>query len=106
MKNSELKNVSISWATLRPQDLIPSFLDAIQAIAPAHYEDFLASPFGPVPAYVQDEGESSDWWASEDAQALLESLFDILDEHAPEGFYFGSHPSDASDFGFWECEHA
>ena len=99
MNNEELKNVSISWATLRPQHLIPSFLDALGAIAPAHYESFLASPYGTIPAYVQDEGGSSEWWASDDAQALLEELFEILDEHAPEGFFFGAHSAYGSDFG-------
>ena len=72
--------------TTRLQDLIPCFLDAVGEFAPAHYEGFMASFFGPIPAYVQDEGDSSEWWDSEAAAALLESLVDILDEHAPEGF--------------------
>jgi hypothetical protein len=53
---------------------------------------------------VQDEGDASPWWSSEDAQFLLESLFDELDAHAPEGYYFGAHPGDGSDYGYWANE--
>lgn len=95
---------SISHGTHRPQDLIPVFLDAIREVAPAHYEGFMAAPFPPVPAYVEDEGDDSEWWDSEDARYLLESLFDTLDENAPDGTYFGAHPGDGSDFGFWDLD--
>lgn len=90
--------------TLRPQDLIPCFLEAVSEFAPAHFEGLMTSAFGPIPAYVQDEGEASEWWHSEDASALLENLFDILNEVAPEGCYFGAHLGDGSDFGWWKEE--
>jgi hypothetical protein len=35
---------------------------------------------------------------------LLESLFDTLDNYSPEGYYFGAHPGDGSDYGFWEMD--
>lgn len=99
-----MKNESISHGTLRTQDLIPAFLDAVQEYAQAEYEALMVCPFPPVPAYVYDEGDDSEWWQSDDASYLLESLFDILNDAAPEGCYFGAHPGDGSDFGFWECE--
>ena len=96
---------TVSHGTLRPQDLIPAFLDAVRDYAPAHYEGMMAAAFGPIPSHVMDEGDDSDWWQSEDAGFLLEALFNILEEAAPEGMYFGAHPGDGSDFGFWEiCE--
>lgn len=99
-----MQNVSISHGTLRPQDLIPAFIDALSSHFPAAYEQIMLAPFPLIPAFVQDEGDSSWWWDSEDAQYLLEDLLDRLNECAPEGFYFGTHPGDGSDFGFWECE--
>jgi hypothetical protein len=99
-----MKNVSIIHGTHRIQDLIPAFLDALEEYWPEAYEGYVAAPFGPIPSYVQDEGDESAWWDSDDAQFLLEALFEQLDGCAPEGFYFGAHPGDGSDFGFWSCE--
>jgi hypothetical protein len=99
-------NESVSHGTHRPQDLIPAFLDAVEAYAPAHYEAIVAQPFPFIPAYVQDEGDYSDWWDSEEAHWKVTELFDILDESSPEGCYFGAHPGDGSDFGFWQCKES
>jgi hypothetical protein len=95
---------TVSHGTMRPQDLIPAFLDVARDIAPDAYAQMMFAGFPPIPAYVVDEGDASDWWRGEDCAALLESLFELLNEHAPEGYYFGAHPGDGSDFGFWECE--
>ncbi len=98
------KNYSVSHATMRPQDLIPAFLDCIKEIAPAHYEGLMVNPFCEPPSYAMDD-DNSPYWDGESCSAFLnETLWTILEEHAPEGFYFGSHPGDGSDYGFWEVE--
>lgn len=48
-----------------------------------------------------NSNEDHAWWVSDDVMYLLEDLFDALDDHAPTGCYFGSHPGDGSDFGYW-----
>ena len=98
-------NSSVSCGTLRKQDLIPAFLDALADVDPMAYAQLVLMPFGPVPGYAQDDA-SSDWWDSEDASFLLESLFDALSDAAPEGFYFGAIEGDGSDFGFWSYVRA
>ena len=39
-----------------------------------------------------------------DDQNLLESVMAVLETYAPAGHYFGAHPGDGSDFGFWPIE--
>lgn len=96
---------TISHGTLRTQDLIPAFLDVLRIHNPEAYQQIMIpdAGFSALPSYAQED-DSSDWWDSEDAGWLLESLFDALNELAPEGYYFGAHPGDGSDFGFWACE--
>lgn len=38
----------------------------------------------------------------EQGSELVNELIDALNEHAPEGYYFGTLEGDASDFGWWE----
>lgn len=92
---------TVSSGTYRRQDLIPAFLDALAIAYPAAYAQITVNGDG-IPAYVADEGDSSEWWESEDADNLLDELFEQLYAAAPEGMYFGAHPGDGADFGFWE----
>ena len=41
-----------------------------------------------IPAHAMEDKEA-DWWNSDDAAGLLESLFDTLDSYSPEGAGFG-----------------
>lgn len=95
---------TVSHGTMRPQDLIPRFLDVLKDVDPGQHSAFIMTPFTAVPAYVQDEGDDSEWWASEDAQHLVNELFDALDGAAPDGVYFGAHEGDGSDYGFWPVD--
>ena len=89
---------SISRATLRPQDLIPRFLSVLKD-TPEY-----AQTISVVPTHVMED-DMADWWESEDCIYFLnEQLFDILNKYAPDGYYFGSHIGDGSDFGYWRTE--
>lgn len=88
---------SVSHATLREEDLIPAFeavLDAagVEYDRPPSVDKLLLGQ-----ALTDDEEEEVGLY-------LNETLFDLLDGIAPEGTYFGAHPGDGSDFGFWESE--
>ena len=100
---TDLRNQSIIHATYRPQDLIPAFTTAIQEIdTEAHanfWKGYIDLAVDPLTAEDDDP-----FWNSEQASWLLEDLFDTLNALAPEGYYFGAHPGDGSDFGFWEVE--
>lgn len=95
---------TVCHGTFRPQDLIPAFMAALANMDPAAYAQMVMSPFPPVPAYVYDEGDRCPWWDSEDATLVIVALTEALEQAAPEGWTFGSHPGDGSDFGFWPIE--
>jgi len=86
-------NTSVSRDTMRPEDLIPAFIAAIPDDAErARFERRLDG-------LTFETGDQQ-----EEMDALLDDLFDALDAHAPEGCYFGAHPGDGSDYGFWRIE--
>jgi hypothetical protein len=90
--------MTIISGTLRPQDLIPAFLKEIKDRP--EYIQLMQN----IPAHVWED-EEADWWDNE-APYILEELFEVLDWYAPEGYYFGAHPGDGSDFGYWTEDNA
>jgi len=93
--------ISVSHGTLRNQDLIPAFLEAVSHLAPAVYEQMTMGIFPAVPQYAQED-DDHEWWYTETAYWVLEQLDDVLNDYAPDGYYFGAHEGDGSDFGFWK----
>lgn len=81
---------SISTGTMRGEDLIPAFADTLARLDKAgDYKGLLA------------EARAISDFASDDAGAVLEELFDALNSFAPDYGYFGAHPGDGADYGFW-----
>jgi hypothetical protein len=78
---------SISHGTMRLEHLIPDFIAACRALG-------VKVPTGK-PRQRDIERET------EEAQEFCNALLDALDAAAPDGCYFGAHPGDGSDYGFW-----
>ena len=98
---------SVSHGTMREEDLIPSFLWKLQQMRPLKREH--AKLVREIEARMADYAENdiaaeSTYYQCDDATGDLESLFDALDFYALPGFYFGAHPGDGSDYGFWLSE--
>jgi hypothetical protein len=88
---------SVISATLREQDLIPAFegvldIAGVEYDRPASVDKLLLGQ----PLSDEEMGDVGFY--------LNETLFDLLNGIAPKGTYFGSHPGDGADFGFWEQE--
>ena len=99
MNTENLKDTTIIHGTLRGYDLYFAFFDELMALNAELYEKVRRSEYMPHVAAARDD--SHPWWDGEECAELLELLFDALDECAPEDYYFGAHPGDGSDFGFW-----
>lgn len=96
MKTTKQLGTLIS-ATMNPRDLIPAFIAA--ALTLANTDGERADLHG-----IQKRANSPGYYDTDTAQMDLEQLFDLLDAAAPSGHYFGAHPGDGSDFGFWQFD--
>lgn len=88
---------SVSYATMRAQDLIPVFLEVMKDTP--EYIQIMQT----MPSYPFDD-DSGSWWDSEESTYYLETIWDTLDSYAPDGYYFGAHVGDGSDYGYWKFE--
>jgi hypothetical protein len=85
---------TVSHGTMQPRDLIPAFVAILE-----HYKPEIARERLKEWTEIQNEQEQ-DIMESE----LVDRLFDDLDRLAPDGYYFGAHPGDGSDYGYWQFE--
>jgi hypothetical protein len=114
MKQLDNRHIGIilSDATMRSEDLIPSFMDFLEEIAEqceiqeevqaiqedvGKLETVDESGYG---TYYSDESQEEASWI------LNESIWDLLNDIAPDFCYFGSHPGDGACYGFWTDEES
>jgi len=82
---------SISTGTLRTEDLLPAFINALtDAVSYEFYSDELDNMW-----------PKDNEWETEELGYLLAQVTTALEELCPPFVYFGTHPGDASDFGFF-----
>jgi hypothetical protein len=99
---------TVSHGTLRAEHLIPRFMEALDTIKEwrslgEHGQT--AEEFGRLDdlcaSIEQAEKRDADYFSTERAIDDLVALETELCAMAPEGYYFGAHEGDGSDFGFW-----
>ena len=104
---------SISQGTLKTDDLLTAFGNELEwqikrngafLSMPENFpmRDRLAKLLGESQDAWQDDGETLQ--DEENASELVSELQDALGEFCLPYFYFGTHPGDGSDFGFWPIE--
>lgn len=95
---------TVSHGTLRPEDLLPRFLDELRDISPAHYTYLIHSVHGEI-YRAAIEGTLGYDARYIGVELALDYLYDVLDElGASKGYYFGASEGDGSDIGFWPIE--
>ncbi len=89
---------SVSSGTMLPEDLIPSFLWELEHQAKLHkgHKGLIEE--------INERMEDEEYFDSEDADYDLDALFDALNEYCMPYFYFGAHPGDGADYGYWLSE--
>jgi hypothetical protein len=91
MKTLEIGTVS--HGTMRNEDLIPAFLDALYEVSRERCEELRNDANN----CISYDGE----YDKESIGYVIEELFDALNEYCPPYCYFGAHEGDGSDFGVW-----
>ena len=87
---------SISHGTMKLEDLIPTFIDCLEA------QDDVSQAHMTLYQNIQARMElAEDYWETECAGWDLAELFGALNEYAPPYCYFGAIEGDGSDYGFW-----
>jgi len=88
---------SVSSGTMRPEDLIPAFVDTLRFLACANNNKADKKWI----LEIEKRMNNDRYYETEDCEYDLEELFDLLGAYALPYFYFGSHPGDGADYGFW-----
>lgn len=108
---------TVSSATLRDSDLLDAMLGVLEYYRPRKYADVIkqgraaqekfGNDFGYI-GYLLSEGHADTKATEEQADELqwliCETLYDCMNEIAPAGCSYGSHPGDGALFGFWPDE--
>jgi len=97
---------SIISGTLKASDLIPEFCaEWGRRFHPkkriSNWLEDLSQCVKAVDVIIDDEAVTEAFYNSEYALSSFESLKDALDADLPPFVYFGTHPGDGSDFGYW-----
>ncbi len=101
--NARLDN-SVVHGTHRNCDIIPEMVAALCQTSELKAMEQDNDSIYHVAMEAKEIGENAEFWDSEEATEFCGELFDIADKYAPDGYYFGAHPDDGSDFGYWKCE--
>lgn len=93
---------SVSSGTLRTEDLLNAFAGELERIL--RVGDPSASQRLTHERLIRDARDADP--ESDDAEELADRLITALDEYAPDCCYFGTHPGDGADFGYWISDDA
>lgn len=91
---------SVSTGTLVTTDLLESFIWEAKHLRLTKEERKQVSLIAKVDYTGTEEFQDVEGLHEDD----LQTLFDILDAHSLPYFYFGAHPGDGADFGWWLSE--
>jgi hypothetical protein len=94
--SKDFVGVSLSHGTMKTVELVTSFMDFLSDV---HDECDIYSEFVDIQEQVENAQDLDDL-----EHILNEDIWNLLNKIAPDGCYFGGHPGDGIDYGFWEKE--
>jgi len=103
MKTVEFRG-TVSEGMMRPQDCLPAMMDVLEQYHPEAYQEVtstISSEFGLTYTELCGLDDHPAWLDEDMAWIVNEIAWDAMNDIAPPNYYFGSHPGDGSDYGFW-----
>ena len=92
---------TVSHGTLRSEDLLGAFSNELRCLVgkeAAAAWPYLSTLTGADDCLAEIQDSDSE---PADTQEIINELIDFLSALAPPYCYFGAHPGNGSDFGFW-----
>lgn len=99
----EIQEGTVIEGTHRPEDLVPALYAELFAKDRNIADELIHGDYFGLCLHIIGGREIPEALMP-DAHELVDILITKLDERAPEGMYFGAHPGDGSDFGFWRID--
>jgi hypothetical protein len=92
---------SISHGTLRVEDLLETFAEALDSLLRSQPRSFKRAPYRAKIREAYAALRAMETGAEHYADEVVQDLADALSDFAPPYGYFGASEGDGSDFGFW-----
>lgn len=104
MKKVHSTHGTVSRGSMRIQDILPACMDVLLEYHPSAYREIINTLSGEVGTTYTElcgDQDNPDWQSELLSWIVHEDMWDAMDEIAPEGYFFGAHPGDGADYGFW-----
>ena len=91
--------------TMQAQDVLPAIMDVLVEHHPEAHQEIVGIVYGEFnTTYTELRGQPRHpAWETEFMGWLLnEVAWEAMNDIAPKGYYFGAHPGDGADHGFWQ----
>jgi hypothetical protein len=98
---------TVKSGTLKLCELLPCFMEEVNRIDKLNTLGSQRSLMVEHPKYIGVTVPydcSNEWWDSEEAAQMFEDIVELINTVTPGGLYFGSHPDDGADWGYWEID--
>lgn len=103
---TDIEEGTIIHGTYRLPDVMRALADELERVDPSNTKLIGDARVCAEHLELASWGSEEATDAMDEGDGIVTELFDKLDALAPAGMYFGSHPGDGSDFGWWAGETA
>lgn len=89
---------SVSSGTKRTEDLIEAFVSVLDELSEnGENEELIREARTWLELPELDHSDKTEDWGAD----IVQEMFDAIEAAAPPYSYFGAHPGDGADYGFW-----